>query len=100
MTDLTKAGLAIPPQVAHLEDIKKLNRLALEKAHIHSVNSNPVPNGITATIANGTKVENSVPNAPTLEVKLLCRLNNVVLTIIIHFESLLLHYNPHYTHYN
>ena len=59
MTDLAKAGLAIPPQVAQLEDIKKLNRLALEKAHQHLPDN--VPNGITATIANGTKVENSVP---------------------------------------
>ena len=60
MTDLAKAGLAIPPQVAQLEDIKKLNRLALEKAHQRLPDN--VPNGITATIANGTKVENnSVP---------------------------------------
>ena len=64
MTDLVKAGLAIPPQVAHLEDIKKLNRLALEKAYTHlSANPNPVPN---ATIANGAKVENNVPNEPVL----------------------------------
>ena len=64
MTDLVKAGLAIPPQVAHLEDIKKLNRLALEKAYTHlSANPNPVPNGITP---NGTKVENNVPNEPVL----------------------------------
>ena len=67
MTDLMKAGLAIPPQVAHLEDIKKLNRLALEKAYTHlSANPNPIPNGITATISNGTKVENNVANAPIL----------------------------------
>lgn len=67
MTDLVKAGLAVPPQVAHLEDIKKLNRLALENAHTHlSANPNPVPNGITAPIANGTKVETNVPNEPVL----------------------------------
>ena len=67
MADLVKASLAIPPQVAHLEDIKKLNRLALEKAYTHlTANPNTVPNGITASIANGTKVETAVSNAPVL----------------------------------
>jgi len=67
MADLIKAGLAIPPQVAQLQDIKRLNRLALEKAYAQlSVNPNPVPNGITAVIGNGTKVENSVQNVPIL----------------------------------
>jgi len=67
MADLVKASLAIPPQVAHLEDIIKLNRLALEKAYTHlSANPNMVPNGITASIANGTKVEATVSNAPVL----------------------------------
>lgn len=64
MADLMKASLAIPPQVAQLEDIKKLNRVALEKAYSRlSANPNPLPNGITATVANGTKVE---PNEPIL----------------------------------
>ena len=67
MADLMKASLAIPPQVAQLQDLKKLNRLALEKAYARlSTNRNPVLNGITATVGNGTKVDNSVPNAPVL----------------------------------
>jgi len=57
MADLIKAGLAIPPQVAQLQDIKRLNRLALEKAYAQlSVNPNPVPNGITAVIGKELKL--------------------------------------------
>ena len=72
MADLTKAGLAIPPQVAELQDIGHLNRISVQKAKsrlsaLNSSGNNAVPNGFTAgTIQNGTGNEKSLSSAPIL----------------------------------
>jgi len=72
MADLTKAGLAIPPQVAELQDIGHLNRISVEKAKsrlsaLNSTGSSTVPNGYaSSTVQNGTGNEKSLTSAPIL----------------------------------
>jgi len=69
MADLTKAGLAIPPQVAELQDIGHLNRISVEKAksRLSALNSTTVPNGYaSSTVQNGTGNEKSLTSAPIL----------------------------------